>query len=331
MKVSILGTGAYGIALASIISNNGYDISCYTKFEEEKNELLKTRKQKGLGEYLIPESIEITTDIKECLEDTELIVLALPSSFSESILEEVVKLSDKPILIATKGILDDGRFLSEVLEDLGRDNYGVISGPSFAIDIVNGDTIGLSLATKTLELKEFFKKVFMNEKVKIRSTKDVIGVELCGTLKNIFAIESGILTGLGTDGYTHDMIESYKVANILHKHHLCTGTAAWAEVPKMLFENNPIMANRYFDIPLGKIKEGYAADVIVTDYYPHTPMDQNNINGNILFGMNGRSVVTTIGNGKILMKDRVLTMLDEEKTLSDIAVKTKKLWDKINK
>ena len=60
-------------------------------------------------------------------------------------------------------------------------------------------------------------------------------------------------------------------------------------------------------------------------------MDSTNINGNILFGMNGRSVVTTIGNGKILMKDRVLTMLDEQKTLADIAVKTKKLWDKINK
>ena len=214
MKVSILGTGAYGIALASIINNNGYDISCYTKFEEEKNELLKTRKQKGLGEYLIPESIEITTDIKECLEDTELIVLALPSSFSESILEEVVKLSDKPILIATKGILDDGRFLSEVLEDLGRDNYGVISGPSFAIDIVNGDTIGLSLATKTLELKEFFKKVFMNEKVKIRSTKDVIGVELCGTLKNIFAIESGILTGLGTSDSTRAMFLTESIGDM---------------------------------------------------------------------------------------------------------------------
>ena len=71
--------------------------------------------------------------------------------------------------------------------------------------------------------------------------------------------------------------------------------------------------------------------MIVTDYYPHTPMDSSNINGNILFGMCGRSVVTTIGNGKVLMKDRILTMLDEEKTLSDIAEKTKMLWARINK
>ncbi len=153
----------------------------------------------------------------------------------------------------------------------------------------------------------------------------------CGCPPTMELVHMGIMTGLGTDGYTHDMIESYKVANILHKHHLCTGTAAWAEVPKMLFENNAIMANRYFEKPLGKLKKGYAADVIVTDYYPHTPMDENNINGNILFGMCGRSVVTTIGNGKILMKDRQLTMIDEQKTLADIADKTKKLWDKINK
>ena len=153
----------------------------------------------------------------------------------------------------------------------------------------------------------------------------------CGCPPTMELVHRDIMTGLGTDGYTHDMIESYKVANVLHKHHLATGTAAWSEVPKMLFENNPQMANRYFDIPLGKLKQGYAADVIITDYYPHTPMDENNVNGNILFGMNGKSVVTTIGNGKVLMKDRQLTMIDEQKTLFDIAEKTKKLWDKINK
>ncbi len=61
-------------------------------------------------------------------------------------------------------------------------------------------------------------------------------------------VHRGILTGLGTDGYTHDMMESFKVANILHKHHLCDPNAAWAEVPTMLFENNAKIAGRYFDL-----------------------------------------------------------------------------------
>ena len=152
----------------------------------------------------------------------------------------------------------------------------------------------------------------------------------CGCPPTMELVHRDIMTGLGTDGYTHDMIESYKVANILHKHHLCTGTAAWAEVPKMLFENNATMANRYFDIPLGKIKAGYAADIIVTDFYPHTPMDASNINGNILFGMCGRSVVTTIGNGKVLMKDRVIQTIDEVATLNEIKEKSAALWKKIN-
>lgn len=111
------------------------------------------------------------------------------------------------------------------------------------------------------------------------------------------------------------MTESYKVANILHKHHLCDANAAWGEVPVMLFENNAKIANRYFKKPLGVLKEGAAADVIVTDYNPLTPMHAGNVNGHILFGMTGRSVVTTIANGKVLMKDRVLTTIDEEKVM----------------
>jgi len=127
----------------------------------------------------------------------------------------------------------------------------------------------------------------------------------------------GVLTGLGTDGYTHDMLESFKVANVLHKHHLCDPNAAWGEVPEMLFSGNAKIANRYFKKPLGVLKEGAAADIIVTDYNPLTPMSAGNVNGHILFGMTGRSVVTTIGNGKVLMKDRRLTMIDEEKVMAD--------------
>ena len=66
----------------------------------------------------------------------------------------------------------------------------------------------------------------------------------CGCPPTMELVHRGILTGLGTDGYTHDMLESYKVANVLHKHHLCDANAAWGEVPKMLFENNAAIANR---------------------------------------------------------------------------------------
>lgn len=153
----------------------------------------------------------------------------------------------------------------------------------------------------------------------------------CGCPPTMEIFKKGVLTGLGTDGYTHDMLESYKAANVLHKHHLCDANAAWGEVPAMLFENNGAIAGRYFKAPLGVLKEGWAADVIVTDYIPLTPMNETNINGHILFGMNGRSVVTTIANGRVLMKDRELLTADEEKAMAECRQEAEKLWKSINR
>jgi len=152
----------------------------------------------------------------------------------------------------------------------------------------------------------------------------------CGCPPTMAIVHKGILTGLGTDGYTHDMMESYKVANVLHKHHLCDPNAAWGEVPQMLFEGNPKIANRYFKKPLGVLKEGAAADVIVLDYIPLTPMTKDNINSHAVFGMTGRHVVTTVCNGKILMKDRELVGIDEEKVLSEVRAEAVKLERSIN-
>lgn len=152
----------------------------------------------------------------------------------------------------------------------------------------------------------------------------------CGCPPTMELVRRGILTGLGTDGYTHDMTESYKVANVLHKHHLCDANAAWDEVPKMLFENNAAIAGRYFKSPLGVLREGAAADVIVVDYDPPTQLDETNINGHILFGMTGRDVVTTIGNGRVLMEDREVKVADVQRVYARCREESARLWKSIN-
>lgn len=152
----------------------------------------------------------------------------------------------------------------------------------------------------------------------------------CGCPPTMELVKRGILTGLGTDGYTHDMTESYKVANVLHKHHLCDANAAWGEVPKMLFENNAAIANRYFKTPLGVIRPGAAADVIVVDYDPPTHLDQNNLNSHILFGMTGHDVVTTVANGKVLMQDREVKVADTKEVMAKCRESSAQLWKSIN-
>jgi putative selenium metabolism protein SsnA len=153
----------------------------------------------------------------------------------------------------------------------------------------------------------------------------------CGCPPTMEIYKRGILTGLGTDGYTNDMFESYKVANILHKHSLCDANAAWGEVPAMLFEGNAKIANRYFDTPLGVLKEGAAADIVVADYNPLTPLTADNINSHMLFGLNGSKVVTTMINGKVLMKNRELIYIDEAKAMADCREQAELLSKSINK
>ena len=152
----------------------------------------------------------------------------------------------------------------------------------------------------------------------------------CGCPPTMELVHRGILTGLGTDGYTHDMMESFKVANVLHKHHLCDPNTAWTEVPQMLFEGNAQIAGRYFKKELGVLKKGAAADVIIVNYDPLTPMHAGNINGHLVFGITGHDVTTTVANGKVLMKDRKLTEIDEAKVIADCRQAASELAKRIN-
>ena len=135
---------------------------------------------------------------------------------------------------------------------------------------------------------------------------------------------------MGTDAYTHDMLESLKVFLIIQRHNAAMPNVGWCEAMTMLFENNAKMASKYFDRKLGVLEAGAAADVIVMDYKPFTPFSDANIDGHMLFGMTGRQCQTTMINGRILMKDRVLTEIDEEAVNAHILESSKRLWGRLN-
>jgi putative selenium metabolism protein SsnA len=141
-------------------------------------------------------------------------------------------------------------------------------------------------------------------------------------------LKHGVSVGLGTDGYTCDMFESLKVANILHKHQQQDPSAGWVEAPAMLFEQNSAIAAAHFERPLGKLAPGAYADVIIVDYNPPTPLCASNINSHILFGMSGRGVDTTIINGRIIMKEGKLVGIDEEKIMAEARKLAVKVWQR---
>lgn len=199
MKVAILGCGAYGLALASILVKNKVDVTMWSYKEEEKDKLIKTRKSDKLKNYKIPECINFSNNMNEVVRGKDLIVIAVPTFSFESTVIKLKECIDKrqPVLIATKGIQQDTcLFLHDVFKKHCKNKIAVISGPSFAVDIIREVPIGLSLATKHNSVELLVRECFENKLTKFRSTNDIIGVEVCGSIKNVMAIASGMLEGM---------------------------------------------------------------------------------------------------------------------------------------
>jgi len=139
-------------------------------------------------------------------------------------------------------------------------------------------------------------------------------------------IGRGVHVGLGTDGYTANMFESTKAANLLQKHHTGDPRVACAEPPQMLFQENAAIASEGFGRPLGKFIPGAKADIILVNYDPPTPMSAENLNGHIHFGFTGGAVETVIIGGQIVMDDRQLVAVDEKEVMAKSRAAAAEMW-----
>lgn len=203
MKVGILGSGAYGLALSHILINNKIDTTIWTPIEEEYQELIKTRKSDKLKDYKINKELKITININEAVENKDLIVVSVPAFAFEDTVKNLKLNKDQVVLIATKGIQQNTcLFLFDVFRKYLKNPAAIISGPTFAKDIVNDSQIGFSLATRSKLADKVVRKCFENDITKFRTTRDIRGIEICGSIKNVMAIASGILEGMGVSDST---------------------------------------------------------------------------------------------------------------------------------
>ena len=210
MKVGLFGCGAYGMALSSILTDNNCDITMWTKFQFEKEQLETTRQnEKLIPNFKISEKIKITTSVEECIKDKDLLIIAIPAAFVDDLAKEMRPyIKGNHILIATKGIEQEtGLFINQIVEKYcNTKNVGVISGPSFAIDLVSKMPAGLTLASRKKKARELAKKALANRYIKLRESTDVIGVEICGSIKNVIALSSGMLEGMKANESTKAML-----------------------------------------------------------------------------------------------------------------------------
>lgn len=200
MKILVLGAGAYGLALANILSDKN-DVTVYSVIKDEIDELNKSYSNEKLFPGVkLSSNIVFSYDIEPSIYDA--VVIAIPINFIESTLNNFVGKfkNDCKFIIASKGINDKTfEFSYDIVSKMFSNNISIIAGPSFAIDTIKREKIILTLAGKNLDsIKDIFPSY-----INISVTSDIIGVQVCSTIKNIFAIACGVIAGLGVSESTN--------------------------------------------------------------------------------------------------------------------------------
>ncbi|MEF9942049.1 MAG: NAD(P)H-dependent glycerol-3-phosphate dehydrogenase [Lachnospiraceae bacterium] len=218
-KIGILGAGSWGTALALLLHTNGHEIVLWSYRKEEVALLCKTREHtKKLPGVKLPEELVITNDITSAVQQMDIVVLAVPSSFTRktarSIKHDVIQ--NQKILNVAKGIEDTTLMtLSEQIEEeLPQADVAVLSGPSHAEEVSRGLPTTCVVGAKTKETAEYIQNIFMSDVFRVYTSPDILGIEIGGALKNVIALAAGTADGLGYGDNTKAALITRGIAEI---------------------------------------------------------------------------------------------------------------------
>lgn len=201
-KVTVLGDGGWGTALALVLHANGHDVTLWGRSPEKMEAIRKTRENIYLKGVTIPADLKLESDPEAALKNTELVVLAIPSQFMRTTMSRfmnILEVGKYPIVDVAKGIENLSlKRMSEVFEELfgETDQYVVLSGPSHAEETARGVPTAVVAASRNISAAKKVQEIFMSETFRVYTTDDVTGVELGGALKNVLAIAAGICDGM---------------------------------------------------------------------------------------------------------------------------------------
>ena len=218
-KISVLGAGSWGTALAFLLHNNGHQVLLWSALEEEVKMLQEKREHETkLPGVRLPEEIEITTDLEGSLQDPDIAVLAVPSPFTRSTSHRMSPfVQDGQIIVnVAKGIEEHTLMtLSDIIEEeIPNANVSVLSGPSHAEEVGKGLPTTCVVSSHDRETAEYIQSVFMSPVFRVYTTPDMLGVELGAALKNVIALAAGTADGLGYGDNTKAALITRGIAEI---------------------------------------------------------------------------------------------------------------------
>ena len=202
-KISVIGSGGWGIALTILLYKNGHDLTIWSFDKREAEELKTTRENKTkLPNILLPEDIKVTDNLKEAVDNKDVLILAVPSKAIRSVsksLKDIIK--DNQIIVnVAKGLEEDTlKTMTDIIEEElkgKKPQVAVLSGPSHAEEVGKGIPTTCVVSAHNKELTLYLQNIFMNPSFRVYTSPDMLGVEIGGALKNVIALAAGIADGL---------------------------------------------------------------------------------------------------------------------------------------
>jgi glycerol-3-phosphate dehydrogenase (NAD(P)+) len=204
-RIAVIGAGSWGTALATVAARNQHDVRLWARETEVADSIQSLHKNPFyLSDVTLPENIRATTSLEEALAGTHFVIIVVPSHAMREVVTRMRHFlsADTVIVSATKGVENDSLMrMSEVIADVMRGKFApriaVLSGPSFAREVVKGDPTAVAVASKdALCIEEAQRELSLNV-FRIYTNDDVAGVEIGGAVKNVVAIGAGVVRGLG--------------------------------------------------------------------------------------------------------------------------------------
>jgi len=205
VKIGVVGAGSWGTALANHMALKGLAVDLWVREEDVYRQI----KEKGINETFLPgitlsNGIRPVQSFKEVSKEKDIVLIVVPSHFFRDILTKLSPFlsSSKPLVVGTKGIENDtlmtmSQVVHSVLPEYGSGNFACLSGPSFAREVCQERPTAVTIASRNDVLAKDLQVLFSTDYFRVYTTRDVIGVELGGALKNVIAIAAGVSDGLG--------------------------------------------------------------------------------------------------------------------------------------
>ena len=219
-KIGVLGAGTWGMALARMLSINGHAVTVWSALEKEVDEFSTTRRHPNLPGMEIPKEIAFTKQIDEVCAGMDILLFAVPSVFVRATARKAAPyITDGQIIVdVAKGIeADTLKTMTQIIADEIRNpavKLVALSGPTHAEEVAKDMPTTIVSACEDLEAAELVQEVFSNSCMRVYTNDDVLGVELCGAMKNVIALASGIAVGLGCGDNTRAALITRGMAEI---------------------------------------------------------------------------------------------------------------------